>query len=590
MIVSLRRLLFVCAFQAAAELAFAAPVITSQPQPLSSTVAAGGDVIYTVAATGSGTLTYQWQKRTTGPFASITGATAATLTLANVQSSDSGTYRVVVNDASGTPTNSSSVTLTVNGAPVIVPATTFQNMAIALGSNASFTATVSTTGTTTYQWLKDGVEMTGQSATTLSFSPVSISDEGDYSLVATNSVGSVTSETARLWVVPPASQYAAANFMGSANFRLPYYYILPPNYDPTRRYPLWVFFHGASDTESTFLTNTGAAGFPRACISYARQAGDPAIAVYVTRQSGSSNWNGYAPVVAELIPWLQANLSIDEDRIYITGESAGGKPAVDVVTLSPEKYAGFMICDGTGDLATVANIAGVPLWAVWSQGDSVVTGTGAWVQAFRRAGGCAVYTQFVTPNHANSIMMGYMLPPAVEWLFAQRRGIRPTQDPQVSITLPVAEEVHKTNANAVSLGGTASAFGRPISSVSWENATTGSSGSATGTTSWSTDSIALATNQSSRLLATAILPTSWAPAYGGSTTFNGTILVTLPFDAVLATQNAANSQLSWTGGYPPYRVQTSADLKTWTDLNTNATSPLTVTQSGSRRFFRVQGR
>lgn len=580
--------MFVSLLVALVNAALAAPTITSQPSPPTRTVNAGADVMYSVAATGVGTLTCQWQKRTTGPYANLSGATDETLTLANVEAADAANYRVVVTDSTGS-TNSNTVTLTVNGPPSIIPATTFQHTAVTLGASASFTATASGSGTLTYQWQKNGENIAGQTTETLSFAAAQTADEADYAVVVSNDFGSVTSDPARLWVVPPTSQYVSANFTGSAGFRLPYFYILPPGYNAAQKYPLWVYFHGASDTESTFLTGSGAADFSRVCVSYARQAADPIIAVYVTRQAGSTNWNGYAPVAAELIPWLQANYSVDASRVYIAGQSAGGKPAVDLVTLAPANYAGFMICDGTGDTATVSTIRGVPLWAVWSQGDTVVTGTGAWVQAFRAAGGRAVFTQFVTPSHAGSIMMGFTLPAAVDWLFAQRRGVAPANEPLVSITTPTSDDVFKTPATSVSLAGTAAALGQAVTGVTWGNATTSTSGNATGTAAWSTGAITLAAGQSSRLLATATIGTSWAPAYGGTTSFNDALLVTAPFDATLAPLSPTSLLLSWTGGYAPYRVQSSPDLTTWTDVNTNATSPLTVPATGTRAFFRVVG-
>lgn len=585
---STRLVVIFSVFVAFVNAAFTAPTITAQPTPPTQTVNAGADVTYSVTATGTGALSYQWMKRTTGPYANMVSATNATLTLTNVQATDAATYRVAVTDSTGS-TNSNPVALAVNGPPVITPTTTLQHQAITLSATATFTVTAAGSGTLTYQWKKNNADMAGQTNASLSFATVAAADDADYTVVVTNSLGSATSEPARLWVVPPTIQYVSANFTNSASFRLPYFYILPPGYNPAQKYPLWVYFHGASDTESTFLTGSGAAGFSRVCVSYARQLADPIIAVYVTRQAGSANWNGYAPVVAELIPWLRANFSVDASRIYIAGQSAGGKPAVDVVTLAPANYAGFMICDGTGDNATVATISGVPLWAVWSQGDSVVTGTPAWVQAFRRAGGHAVFTQFATPGHADSIMMGFTLPAAVNWLFSQRRGVASTSEPMVNIATPTSEALYRTTATSVSLAGNATALGQTVSGVAWENVATSTTGNATGSNVWTMGNITLATNQSSRLLVTATIGTSWAAAYGGSTSFNDTLLVTTPFDATLTTLGGNSLQVSWTGGYAPYLLQSSSDLLTWTNIASNVVSPVTVQMPGSKGFFRLVG-
>ncbi|PYL00207.1 MAG: hypothetical protein DME19_05930 [Verrucomicrobia bacterium] len=63
-------------------------------QPVSQIVSAGANVTFSVTATGSQPLHYQWQMNGTD----LTGATAATLSLQNVQSSDIGIYSVVVSN------------------------------------------------------------------------------------------------------------------------------------------------------------------------------------------------------------------------------------------------------------------------------------------------------------------------------------------------------------------------------------------------------------------------------------------------------------------------------------------------------------
>ena len=67
------------------------------------------------ATTGAGSLTYQWQRNGADldpPPAGVFGATANTLTIANVQESSEGLYRCVVNNAAGS-TTSNAAQLTV---------------------------------------------------------------------------------------------------------------------------------------------------------------------------------------------------------------------------------------------------------------------------------------------------------------------------------------------------------------------------------------------------------------------------------------------------------------------------------------------
>jgi hypothetical protein len=91
-------------------------------QPRNETVARGATVSFVVQAAGAGALSYRWQKEVSGNFANLTdggniaGVTTSTLTLANVQSTDAGNYRVVVSSG-GVSTNSAPASLTVVGEP-----------------------------------------------------------------------------------------------------------------------------------------------------------------------------------------------------------------------------------------------------------------------------------------------------------------------------------------------------------------------------------------------------------------------------------------------------------------------------------------
>ncbi|MDX2187811.1 MAG: immunoglobulin domain-containing protein [Opitutaceae bacterium] len=80
-----------------------APAITSQPVGLSIVV--GQTAQFTVAASGTAPLAYQWKK----DLADITGATSATLTIPNAQLGDAGSYTCVVINDGGSATSSAAV-------------------------------------------------------------------------------------------------------------------------------------------------------------------------------------------------------------------------------------------------------------------------------------------------------------------------------------------------------------------------------------------------------------------------------------------------------------------------------------------------
>lgn len=89
----------------------AVPVVTApsiSAQPASQSAMVGGSVTFSVTATGTAPLSYQWYKNGTA----ITGAILASLTLGNVTPADAANYHVTVTNTAGT-VQSSAATLSV---------------------------------------------------------------------------------------------------------------------------------------------------------------------------------------------------------------------------------------------------------------------------------------------------------------------------------------------------------------------------------------------------------------------------------------------------------------------------------------------
>lgn len=86
-----------------------APVISTQPQ--SQTVTAGASVTFSVSASGTAPLTYQWKKGTID----IVGATNSSYAIPATVSGDAGSYFVTVSNGSGSVT-SNAASLTVDAA------------------------------------------------------------------------------------------------------------------------------------------------------------------------------------------------------------------------------------------------------------------------------------------------------------------------------------------------------------------------------------------------------------------------------------------------------------------------------------------
>src|SRR5258708_29865651 len=137
----------------------AAPVApTMTTQPASQTVTAGQTATFTVVATGTAPLSYQWSRSG----ATIAGATSSSYTTGATTSSDNGAqFTVVVSNTAGSVT-SSGAALTVSAAPVTPTITTQPtSQTVAAGQTATFTVVATGTAPLSYQWEQNGATIAG---------------------------------------------------------------------------------------------------------------------------------------------------------------------------------------------------------------------------------------------------------------------------------------------------------------------------------------------------------------------------------------------------------------------------------------------
>ena len=334
-----------------------APSITAQPQ--SVTVTAGAAANFSVTATGTAPLGYQWQKGG----AAIGGATSATYSIASAQAADAGNYTVTVTNAAGSA-NSATATLTVNPNPV-APSISAQpqGATVTAGSAASFSVTASGTAPLSYQWQKGGGAIAGATSATYSIASAQAGDAGSYTVTVTNAAGSASSAAATLTVNPALVAPAIASQPQSVT-------VTP----------------GSGVTFKVAATGT-------APLSYQWQKGGAAIggatsATYSIASAQAADAGNYTVVVTNSVSSVTSNVAT------LTVNAVAVAPSI---TTSPQSAT---VTAGTAVTLSVVANGTAPLTYQWQKGGAAIAGatnaTFSIVSA--QAGDAGSYTVVVTNN------------------------------------------------------------------------------------------------------------------------------------------------------------------------------------------------
>src|SRR5271163_1919584 len=204
-----------------------APTIATQPA--NQVVTAGETATFSVMASGTAPLKYQWLKNT----ASIGGATGASYTTLATLAGDTGAkFDVVVSNSAGSIT-SSMATLTVDAAAVAPTITTQPvNQTVTAGQTATLSVVTAGTAPLSYQWQQNGVNIAGATATSYTTPVTTTANSGStFDVVVSNTAATLTVNAAPA----PAIQVSSS----SINF----------GNDPV----------GTNSSQSLIITNTGTA-------------------------------------------------------------------------------------------------------------------------------------------------------------------------------------------------------------------------------------------------------------------------------------------------------------------------------------------
>jgi len=311
---------------------------------------------------------------------------------------------------------------------------------------------------------------------------------------------------------------------------MPYRMFVPKNYAVATKYPLVLFLHGVGEngTNNTAQLNNRANG----AFVFAEQDANPSFMIAPQNWNGAGGWDSdvLRRQILAVIQKAQRDYNIDKDRIYVVGLSNGGAGTWNQISAYPWLYAAAVPICGWGSPSD--KMKDIPIWCFHAANDGTVgvASSDNAVAAVRNLGGNAIYTRYDTGGHG-SWTPAFQTTEMVNWLFAQRRGVRDwTNIPNLKITTPTASKGFSTTATSLTVSGTATdvlpadGANTGITSIAWSNtngATT--NGTATGDVNWSAANIPL-TSGLNRIRITAT-GTSIKTSFGGNTTFTDVLYV-----------------------------------------------------------------
>lgn len=168
--------------------------------PVSVQVLQGGSATLHVGASGTGPLSYQWQKASSGSWANVAGANDASLVISDIQTAQAGLYRCVVSNSAATDYSAQASVTVVQPINLV---TSPQTQTVVSGDSVTFT--LSAVGSDlSYEWFKDGQKLS-ESNSSMGFASVKALDAGVYSCRVFNSEESVSCPSFSLHVQTPVA-------------------------------------------------------------------------------------------------------------------------------------------------------------------------------------------------------------------------------------------------------------------------------------------------------------------------------------------------------------------------------------------------
>lgn len=237
---------------------------------------------------------------------------------------------------------------------------------------------------------------------------------------------------------------------------MPYNLYLPKNYDANKKYPLLFFVADASaninEVTTPLFQGNGATSFiDKNCIILAPQYTADLVDKLGMMTTDENIWTDGLTLITNLLFDVIENYSVDESRIYGTGQSQGGMTNIAISDKYPDLFAAQLLVACQWNVEEMAILKNKNLWIVVCEGDTkAFPGMNAAVENWEKLGAkvarnenfwnskAAVsklnkqvknlerqhaninYTVFAGGNHMYTWSFAYNISALRDWLFKQK--------------------------------------------------------------------------------------------------------------------------------------------------------------------------
>ena len=131
-----------------------------------------------------------------------------------------------------------------------------------------------------------------------------------------------------------------------------------------------------------------------------------------------------ARLALDVVDVLRREFPIDEQRIYVAGQSMGGGGVWHMTAHRPRLFAAAVPCCGSASVDSAVESLGTPVWNFHGDADKTVPPavSRARMAAMRKAGGHPLHSEYSGVGH-NVWEWAFTEPSLLPWVFSKRRAV-----------------------------------------------------------------------------------------------------------------------------------------------------------------------